>query len=150
MGSFCLNLQFYEIHFVHRNRLDEKQQLESENNVITQQPAIHVGAVASGDSVIKSVAHRNRIAKQENVIAFEMEEAGVWDEVPCVVMKGVVCAIMLIATSTKNGRILLPLWQLRQRRPSSSATRKQIGRNPKRGHLKSLMPRKMPNHRRIL
>jgi nucleoside phosphorylase len=39
--------------------------------------------------VIKSAVHRDKIASQEKVIAFEMEGAGVWDEVPCVVVKGV-------------------------------------------------------------
>jgi hypothetical protein len=74
---------------VPRSRLEEKRQLERENLVAAQRPAIYVGAVASGDSVIKSAAHRNRIAEQENVMAFEMKGAGVWDEVPCIVVKGV-------------------------------------------------------------
>ena len=40
--------------------------------------------------VIKSAIDRDRIAKKEDVIAFEMEGAGVWEEVPCIVVK-VVC-----------------------------------------------------------
>ncbi|WPJ65283.1 hypothetical protein SMAC4_13902 [Sordaria macrospora] len=48
-----------------------------------------IGAVGSGDSVIRSGEHRDQIAKQAKVIAFEMEGAGVWDEVPCIVIKGV-------------------------------------------------------------
>jgi hypothetical protein len=39
--------------------------------------------------VMKSGVHRDRIAGKEGVIAFEMEGAGVWDEVPCIVVKGV-------------------------------------------------------------
>jgi nucleoside phosphorylase len=89
VGLSCLDLQCDESHLVQRDRLDEKRQLDSENSAAAQQPAIHIGAVASGDSVIKSAVHRDRIAKQENVIAFEMEGAGVWDEVPCIVVKGV-------------------------------------------------------------
>lgn len=86
LGSSCVDLKCDEIHLVRRERLDEKW---NENDTTAQQPAIHIGAVASGDSVIKSAAHRDRIAEQENVIAFEMEGAGVWDEVPCIVVKGV-------------------------------------------------------------
>jgi nucleoside phosphorylase len=89
VGSFCLDFQCNETHFVHRDRLDEKRQLESENSVATQQPAIHIGAVASEDFVIKSAAHRDRIAKQKNVIAFKMKGAGIWDEMPCVMVKDV-------------------------------------------------------------
>ncbi|WPJ61335.1 hypothetical protein SMAC4_13446 [Sordaria macrospora] len=48
-----------------------------------------IGAIGSGDSVIRSGEHRDQIAKQAKVIAFEMEGAGVWDEVPCIVIKGV-------------------------------------------------------------
>lgn len=41
------------------------------------------------DTAMKPGEHRDQIAKQRNVIAFEMEGAGVWDEVPCIVVKGV-------------------------------------------------------------
>ncbi|KAH7109696.1 hypothetical protein EDB81DRAFT_588229, partial [Dactylonectria macrodidyma] len=37
---------------------------------------------------IKSVEDRDRVAK-EGVLAFEMEGDGVWDEIPCLVIKGV-------------------------------------------------------------
>ena len=48
-----------------------------------------IGAIGSGDGVIRSGEHRDQIAKQTGVIAFEMEGAGVWDEIPCIVIKGV-------------------------------------------------------------
>lgn len=48
-----------------------------------------IGPIGSGDSVIRSGEHRDQIAKETGVIAFEMEGAGVWDEVPCIVIKGV-------------------------------------------------------------
>ncbi|EWY79241.1 hypothetical protein FOYG_17582 [Fusarium oxysporum NRRL 32931] len=51
-------------------------------------PAVHFGLMASGNSVMKSGEHRDRIAAQEGVIAFEMEGAGVWDSFPCIVIKG--------------------------------------------------------------
>ncbi|KAF4211014.1 hypothetical protein CNMCM5878_003226 [Aspergillus fumigatiaffinis] len=54
-----------------------------------QRPAIHFGSIASGDTVMKSGQHRNRIAKTGNIIAFEMEGAGLWDYVPCIIVKGV-------------------------------------------------------------
>lgn len=51
------------------------------------QPAVHFGLIASGDTVLKSGEHRDRIAQQAGVIGFEMESAGVWDNFPCVVVK---------------------------------------------------------------
>jgi nucleoside phosphorylase len=50
---------------------------------------IHFGRIASGDTVMKSGVHRDKWAKSANVIAFEMEGAGVWDNFPTVVIKGV-------------------------------------------------------------
>ncbi|KAE8320571.1 hypothetical protein BDV39DRAFT_198370 [Aspergillus sergii] len=55
----------------------------------TPSPTIHVGLIASGDTVMKSGQDRDLIAIQDNVIAFEMEGAGVWDSLPCLVVKGV-------------------------------------------------------------
>ncbi|KAH6848197.1 hypothetical protein B0I37DRAFT_376932 [Chaetomium sp. MPI-CAGE-AT-0009] len=52
------------------------------------QPAVHFGLIASGDAVMKSGEDRDAIARQEGIIAFEMEGAGVWDSFPCVVIKG--------------------------------------------------------------
>lgn len=54
-----------------------------------RKPLIHFGKMASGDLVIKSGRHRDRIAVREEVIAFEMEGAGVWDSFPTVVIKSV-------------------------------------------------------------
>ncbi|KAJ5151021.1 uncharacterized protein N7482_010273 [Penicillium canariense] len=50
---------------------------------------IHFGGIASGDMVMKSGIDRDRIAAEENVIAFEMEGAGVCTNLPCIVVKGV-------------------------------------------------------------
>jgi nucleoside phosphorylase len=53
------------------------------------QPMVHLGLITSGDSVLKSTAHRDQIAKNENVVTFKMEGAGAWDALPCVIIKGV-------------------------------------------------------------
>jgi nucleoside phosphorylase len=55
----------------------------------TVQPMVHFGLVASGNMVMKSGEDRDQIAVREDVIAFEMEGAGVWDNFPCLVIKGV-------------------------------------------------------------
>ncbi|KUL91027.1 hypothetical protein ZTR_01003 [Talaromyces verruculosus] len=49
----------------------------------------HIGTLASANTVMKSGHHRDDIVKKEEVIGFEMEGAGVWSNIPCIVMKGV-------------------------------------------------------------
>jgi nucleoside phosphorylase len=38
---------------------------------------------------MKSGEHRDKMAKMDGAIGFEMEGAGVWDNIPCVIVKGV-------------------------------------------------------------
>ncbi|KAF5589649.1 gamma-glutamylputrescine oxidoreductase [Fusarium subglutinans] len=52
------------------------------------EPKVHFGRIASGDTVMKSGEDRDDIARKLGVIAFEMESAGVWDSLPCLVIKG--------------------------------------------------------------
>ncbi|VTT57934.1 unnamed protein product [Fusarium fujikuroi] len=52
------------------------------------EPKVHFGRIASGDTVMKSGQNRDDIARKLGVIAFEMESAGVWDSLPCLVVKG--------------------------------------------------------------
>ncbi|KAL4875461.1 nucleoside phosphorylase domain-containing protein [Aspergillus karnatakaensis] len=52
-------------------------------------PAIHIGNIACADVVMKSGTHRDELAKEEGIIGFEMESAGVAGVFPCVVVKGV-------------------------------------------------------------
>ncbi|KAK2597338.1 hypothetical protein QQS21_006034 [Conoideocrella luteorostrata] len=89
LGSLCDDLGCDERYLEPRERLQGRQQLEREMKDGAQEPAIHIGAIASGDTVMKSGEDRDRIAKTEGVIAFEMEGAGVWEEMPCIVVKGV-------------------------------------------------------------
>ncbi|KAJ5809300.1 uncharacterized protein N7503_001518 [Penicillium pulvis] len=52
-------------------------------------PDIHFGRMASGDKVMKSGLERDKIAQAEEVVAFEMEGAGVCHALPFVLVKGV-------------------------------------------------------------
>jgi nucleoside phosphorylase len=38
---------------------------------------------------MKSRQHRDEIVKREKVIGFKIEGAGVWDNIPCIIIKGV-------------------------------------------------------------
>ncbi|KAJ6445618.1 Casein kinase II subunit beta-2 [Purpureocillium lavendulum] len=83
--SSCEDLGCEEAYILPRARLHRSRCRES----LDIHPAIHTGPVASGDTVMKSGRDRDRIAAMDKVVAFEMEGAGVWEEVPSVVVKGV-------------------------------------------------------------
>ncbi|KAL8336316.1 hypothetical protein RB601_000232 [Gaeumannomyces tritici] len=52
-------------------------------------PKIFFGKVASGNAVMKSGQLRDEFADKHDVIAFEMEGAGAWEQLPCIVVKGI-------------------------------------------------------------
>lgn len=52
-------------------------------------PKIHYGGIASGNQVMKHGITRDRIAKELDVICFEMEAAGLTDHLPCLVIRGI-------------------------------------------------------------
>ncbi|KAL3447675.1 purine and uridine phosphorylase [Aspergillus insuetus] len=78
LESTCEDLGCDDAQLVQRTRQNQKHY-----------PSVHIGIIASGDSVIKSGLHRDAISREAGVIAFEMEGAGVWDTIPCVIIKGV-------------------------------------------------------------
>ncbi|OJJ71729.1 hypothetical protein ASPBRDRAFT_30126 [Aspergillus brasiliensis CBS 101740] len=53
------------------------------------EPCVHFGTIASGDTLMRSGTRRDTIATEEGIIAFEMEGAGVSDNLPHVIIKGV-------------------------------------------------------------
>ncbi|OWT42400.1 phosphorylase superfamily [Pochonia chlamydosporia 170] len=89
LSALCDDLGCDERYLERRDRLQARRQLEQEKKDRAQEPAVHIGAIASGDTVMRSGEDRDRIAKKEGVIAFEMECAGVWEEMPCIVVKSV-------------------------------------------------------------
>lgn len=79
------------------NRLISRVRLATvtKNDRFTPKPLVHFGTIASANSVLKSGEHRDQIVQKERdqwneeIIAFEMEGAGMWDSRPCVIIKGV-------------------------------------------------------------
>ncbi|KAM6532490.1 hypothetical protein FSOLCH5_001913 [Fusarium solani] len=66
---------------VPRKRLQDSERLRV--------PRVLFGRLGSGDTALKSGEDRDRIAKEHDLIAFEMEGAGAWDEIPCIIVKGI-------------------------------------------------------------
>ncbi|KAJ4246841.1 hypothetical protein NW762_013393 [Fusarium torreyae] len=55
----------------------------------TTDPKIHYGNIGSGNSVVENAFERDEVAKRDNVICFEMEAAGIMDDFPCLVIRGI-------------------------------------------------------------
>ncbi|KAE8361663.1 hypothetical protein BDV27DRAFT_166730 [Aspergillus caelatus] len=53
-------------------------------------PVVHRGLILSGSGVVKNPQDRYRLCRNyNNAICFEMEAAGIMDEVPCLVVRGI-------------------------------------------------------------
>ncbi|KAJ4244547.1 hypothetical protein NW762_014402 [Fusarium torreyae] len=52
-------------------------------------PRIHCGIIASGNQVMKHGGARDQLAKELDVLCFEMEAAGLMDSLPCLVIRGI-------------------------------------------------------------
>jgi nucleoside phosphorylase len=83
---------------------------------------VHYGIIASGSSLMKDAVIRDRLSEEESVLCFEMEAAGLVNQFPCLVIRGI-CdysdshknddwqghAAMMAAAYTKEVlRVLLP------------------------------------------
>jgi nucleoside phosphorylase len=64
--------------------------LEKNGNIKdAQAPSVFIGQVGSADTVLKSGIDRDRLAREHDILAFESEGSGIWEEFPCVIVKGV-------------------------------------------------------------
>ncbi|KAK5461131.1 hypothetical protein LTS15_003194 [Exophiala xenobiotica] len=86
LASTCEDLGCDDSRLVQRERLSQHPLHGQRNQNL---PMVHIGKVASGSIVMRSGLDRDRIANEEEVIAFEMEGAGVWETFTCVIIKGV-------------------------------------------------------------
>ncbi|KAK2608997.1 hypothetical protein QQS21_002477 [Conoideocrella luteorostrata] len=52
-------------------------------------PTIHYGLIASGNQLMKNAVIRDQLASENDVLCFEMEAAGLMDDLPCLVIRGI-------------------------------------------------------------
>lgn len=52
-------------------------------------PAIHYGLIASGNGLMKDAVARDNFAADRDILCFEMEAAGLHDDLPCLVIRGI-------------------------------------------------------------
>ncbi|KAI9040417.1 Pfs, NACHT, and Ankyrin domain protein [Aspergillus affinis] len=67
----------------------DKSQLVPRGPRESNEPHIHYGVIASGNQVIKDAQVRDSVAKRLPVLCFEMEAAGIMDQLPCLVIRGI-------------------------------------------------------------
>ncbi|KIL85076.1 hypothetical protein FAVG1_11505 [Fusarium avenaceum] len=84
----CRGFACGEQQLVVRN-LSFDQNWEKVTRFETPSPAVIIGNIGSGDTVLRSAKERERLAKIYDLVAFEMEGAGAWDQLPSIVVKGV-------------------------------------------------------------
>jgi hypothetical protein len=86
----CEDLQCDKRGLILRSRRATKTgNIQCTKETTYEPPGIHFGLIASGDTIMRSGEDRDRLAAREQVIAFEMEGAGICDNLPCLVIKGV-------------------------------------------------------------
>ncbi|EHK27463.1 uncharacterized protein TRIVIDRAFT_188308 [Trichoderma virens Gv29-8] len=52
-------------------------------------PAIHYGIIASANQLMKDAIMRDKLASERGVLCFEMEAAGLMNQFPCLVIRGI-------------------------------------------------------------
>ncbi|KAI3035032.1 hypothetical protein CBS76997_10834 [Aspergillus niger] len=67
----------------------DQTQLMNRSERGTDEPYVHYGLIASGDQVMKDAKTRDSIARDLDILCFEMEAAGLMDELPSLVIRGI-------------------------------------------------------------
>ena len=56
---------------------------------LPDEPVVHYGLIASADSLMKDAIARDRLVEEHDILCFEMEAAGLMNDFPCVVIRGI-------------------------------------------------------------
>lgn len=67
----------------------DKKRLVKRHPRVECGPLIHYGLIASGNQVVKDSLVRDQLIQELGIICFEMEAAGLMDNFPCLVIRGI-------------------------------------------------------------
>ncbi|KAM5381160.1 hypothetical protein ACJZ2D_003076 [Fusarium nematophilum] len=67
----------------------DQSKLVQRSTRFSHDPVIHYGAIASGNQVMKDAITRDSVARELDIICFEMEAAGLMDVLPCLPIRGI-------------------------------------------------------------
>jgi nucleoside phosphorylase len=69
-------------------KCDKKQLVDRELRPLDE-PQIHYGLIASGNQVMKHGKTRDQLGEKHGMLCFEMEAAGLMNQLPCLVIRGI-------------------------------------------------------------
>ena len=86
--------QLFEAEYIHQEDNDtctDCNQVHTVSRSIRSDsvPRVHYGLIASGNQVMRDGMTRERLRQELNVLCFEMEAAGLMDDFPCLVIRGI-------------------------------------------------------------
>ncbi|KAH8689134.1 WD40 protein [Talaromyces proteolyticus] len=67
----------------------ELQQRKERDTLPGDNFVVHYGVIASGDKVIRDAIIRDKLRQKHDILCFEMEAAGLTDNFPCLVIRGI-------------------------------------------------------------
>jgi nucleoside phosphorylase len=67
----------------------DKNQLVHRERRASKEPEIHYGLIVSGNQVMKNGQTRDHLAQELGILCFEMEAAGLMNQLPCLVIRGI-------------------------------------------------------------
>ncbi|KAL3484491.1 purine and uridine phosphorylase [Aspergillus germanicus] len=67
----------------------DRKRLISREPRMTPDPVIHYGTIGSANQVMRHGGTRDKLFREKNIICFEMEAAGLMDQFPCLVIRGI-------------------------------------------------------------
>lgn len=67
----------------------DQSQLVDRDRRVHEGPVTHYGLIASGNQVMKDSKKRDSLAQSMDILCFEMEAAGLVDQLPCLVVRGI-------------------------------------------------------------
>ncbi|KAM0805645.1 nucleoside phosphorylase domain-containing protein [Usnea florida] len=91
--------RLYDSSYTHRER-DERCEICCDNTSPPllrrllrepepDEPVVHYGLIASADKLMKDAIARDRMIEEHDILCFEMEAAGLMNDFPCVVIRGI-------------------------------------------------------------
>ena len=84
----------FEPEYMHESRAQDCQACLQGKTVqrpprATLEPVVHYGTIGSANQVMRSAITRDRLWKDQGVMCFEMEAAGLMNDFPCLVIRGI-------------------------------------------------------------
>lgn len=84
----------FDCKYEHENSQDTCVNCDTSHQIkrvarVDYNPAIHYGLIGSANRVMKDGLKRDSLAQQNGILCFEMEAAGLMDNFPCLVIRGI-------------------------------------------------------------